>query len=473
MTTENTFDFIAIGVGPFNLGLACLTDTLPDVNSLFIEQRSGFDWHPGMMLESAHLQTPFMSDLVTLADPTHPLSFLNYIKQQGRLYSFYIREDFFLMRSEYNQYCQWATQQVSNIRFNTRVEKVEYNEQTGLYQVQTVGTGNGEIGSGDTQTFYTPKLVLGTGPGPYKPEFCQDLNGYNVHSAEYLFNKKELQQKKSITIVGSGQSAAEIYYDLLQEIDQYGYELNWITRSPRFFPLEYSKLTLEMTSPEYVDYFYSLPAEKRDELVSKQKHLYKGINASLINDIYDLLYVKRLSSDFSTNLLTNSTMLSAEDSADNNIRLFFRQDEQQQDYALETEALVLSTGYMYRLPSFLEPISSRIQWDGKGRFDVNRNYSVDAQGGEIFIQNAELHTHGFVTPDLGMACYRNSYILREITGFEYYPIEERIAFQQFPAPADAQQMQNLSKVESTRSTMKLTPVTRPLATMETEGSNES
>ncbi|MEY4921629.1 MAG: hypothetical protein RLY17_346, partial [Pseudomonadota bacterium] len=69
------YDFIAIGIGPFNLGLACLTQPLNDVHSLFIDQNPGFDWHPGMMLESATLQTPFMSDLVTLASPTHPLSF--------------------------------------------------------------------------------------------------------------------------------------------------------------------------------------------------------------------------------------------------------------------------------------------------------------------------------------------------------------------------------------------------------------
>jgi lysine N6-hydroxylase len=50
------------------------------------------------------------------------------------------------------------------------------------------------------------------------------------------------------------ESAAEIYYDLLQEIDVYGYELNWITDLP-ISSRWYKKLTLELTSPEYVDYF--------------------------------------------------------------------------------------------------------------------------------------------------------------------------------------------------------------------------
>jgi lysine N6-hydroxylase len=46
-----------------------------------------------------------------------------------------------------------------------------------------------------------------------------------------------------------------------------------------------------------------------------------------------------------------------------------------------------------------------------------------------------LHTHGFVTPDLGMACYRNSYIIKEITGIEHYAIETKIAFQEFGVAA--------------------------------------
>lgn len=425
---NEVYDFIAIGLGPFNLGLAALTHTLDEVNGLFLDKNAGFNWHPGMMLESAHLQTPFMSDLVTLADPTHPLSFLNYIKKQGRLYSFYIREDFFLMRKEYNQYCQWATQQIPAIRFEHNVTLVTYDEQNDVYTVTAE-----DLKQQQTVTFQCRKLVLGTGPAPYIPDSCKDFMDKATHTSNYLYQKEALQQKASITLVGGGQSAAEIYYDLLQDIDTKGYQLNWVTRSPRFFPLEYSKLTLEMTSPEYVDYFYNLPAAKRDALINKQKHLYKGINASLINDIYDLLYVKRLDGAVNTRLFTNTAL---ERTAFNGeqFTLGLYQDEQEKSFELESEGLVLATGYAYQLPDFLEGISQHIQWDKQGRFDVNRNYSIDKQGGRIFVQNAELHTHGFVTPDLGMACYRNSCIIRDISGKEHYPIEERIAFQEFAAP---------------------------------------
>jgi lysine N6-hydroxylase len=49
----------------------------------------------------------------------------------------------------------------------------------------------------------------------------------------------------------------------------------------------------------------------------------------------------------------------------------------------------------------------------------------------VFLQNAGVHTHSITSPDLGMGAYRNSYIIRELLGSEYYPVEKTIAFQEF------------------------------------------
>ncbi|WP_091464664.1 lysine N(6)-hydroxylase/L-ornithine N(5)-oxygenase family protein [Paenarthrobacter nitroguajacolicus] len=433
MSTQDNgkiYDVAGIGVGPFNLGLAALSEPVENLDCVFLDRRESFDWHPGMMLEPAHLQVPFMADLVTLADPTSPFSFLNFLKQTGRLYRFYIRENFYPLRAEYNQYCQWVAGQLESVRFSTDVLDVTYDD--GVYRLSVQGPAGAEV-------LRARKLVLGTGTSPYVPDSCAgivDAGGLVLHNADYLSRKSELQSKRSITIVGSGQSAAELYYELLQEIDVYGYQLNWVTRSGRFFPLEYTKLTLEMTSPEYVDYFHSLPGEQRDSLIKSQKNLYKGINSDLIDDIYDLLYTKSLSGMVDTQLHTHSSLTAAEwDAATGTHTLQLHHEEHGRGYTLESEAVVLATGYTYKEPAFLAGIQDRIRRDAKGRFDVERNYGTGVEPGEIFVQNAELHTHGFVTPDLGMAAYRNSCILREITGREVYPIERSIAFQQFGAPA--------------------------------------
>lgn len=411
-------DFIGIGLGPFNLGLACLTEPIDELNGLFLESKPDFEWHSGMFLEGAHLQTPFMSDLVTLADPTSPYSFLNYLKEAGRLYSFYIRENFYPLRTEYNDYCRWAAAKLSSIRFDTTVTEVTYEDD--LYLVRTT--------TGDT--FRARHLVLGTGTPPHIPESCADLGGDFIHNSRYLQTKRELQQKESITLVGSGQSAAEIYHDLLSEIDVHGYKLNWVTRSPRFFPLEYTKLTLEMTSPEYVDYFHALPEATRYRLQDQQKTLFKGIDGELINEIFDLLYQKNLGGPVPTRLLTNSSLQSVRHE-NGTYTLGLHQDEQGKDFELESEGLILATGYQYVTPDFLEPVRERIRWDGRGRFEVARNYSIDTTGRGIFLQNGAVHAHSLTSPDLGMGPYRNAYIIGELLGSEYYPVEKSIAFQEF------------------------------------------
>ncbi|TGN72523.1 alcaligin biosynthesis protein [Streptomyces bauhiniae] len=411
-------DFVGIGLGPFNLGLACLTEPIEELNGVFLDSKPDFEWHAGMFLDGAHLQTPFMSDLVTLADPTSPYSFLNYLKEKGRLYSFYIRENFYPLRVEYDDYCRWAANKLTSVRFSTTVTEVTYED--GVYAVHT--------DAGDT--YRAKHLVLGTGTPPYIPEACEGLGGDFIHNSRYLANKAELQKKRSITLVGSGQSAAEIYYDLLSEIDVHGYRLNWVTRSPRFFPLEYTKLTLEMTSPEYIDYFHALPEDTRYRITAQQKGLFKGIDGELINEIFDLLYQKNLGGPIQTRLLTNSSLNSAT-YENGTYTLSLRQEEQGKDYKLQSEGLVLATGYQYREPEFLKPVRDRLRYDGHGNFDLGRNYAIDVTGRGVFLQNAGVHTHSITSPDLGMGAYRNASIIRELLGSEYYPVEKTIAFQEF------------------------------------------
>ncbi|MEU9402215.1 lysine N(6)-hydroxylase/L-ornithine N(5)-oxygenase family protein [Streptomyces sp. NPDC048242] len=411
-------DFVGIGLGPFNLGLACLTEPIDELNGVFLDSKPDFEWHAGMFLDGAHLQTPFMSDLVTLADPTSPYSFLNYLKEKGRLYSFYIRENFYPLRVEYDDYCRWAANKLTSVRFGTTVTEVTYED--GVYAVRT--------DAGDT--YRANHLVLGTGTPPYIPEACQDLGGDFLHNSRYLQHKAELQRKRSITLVGSGQSAAEIYYDLLSEIDVHGYRLNWVTRSPRFFPLEYTKLTLEMTSPEYIDYFHALPEDTRYRLATAQKGLFKGIDGELINEIFDLLYQKNLGGPVPTRLLTNSALINARYEG-GSYTLAFRQEEQGKDFELESDGLVLATGYRYREPEFLKPVRDRLRYDSHGNFDIARNYAIDTTGRGVFLQNAGVHTHSVTSPDLGMGPYRNASIIRDLLGREYYPVEKTIAFQEF------------------------------------------
>lgn len=419
-TTE--WDFVGVGVGPFNLGLACLTDPVDDLDGVFLEARDELAWHPGMMLDDATLQVPFLADLVTMADPTSRWSFLSYLKETGNLYAFYIRESFYPLRREYDDYCRWAAERLGSVRFGQAVTAVEHD---GTAYVVTTAAGDTHRGR---------RLVLGVGTRPRWLDCVREAGGPALHSADYLLHKRRLQQLGSITIVGSGQSAAEIYHDLLAESPEHGYSLTWLTRSPRFFPMEYTKLTLELTSPEYTAYFQDLPDERRRRLLREQRSLYKGISGDLVDAIFDLHYQLRVTGDGPrTTMVTNTSVTGAAwDGSAYDLEL--HHDETGEPFGLRTEGLVLATGYAAEVPEFLDGVRDRIAFDDEGRYRVSPTYAIDHGGNELFVQNAEEHTHGFVAPDLGMGAYRNSVLVAAMTGREVYPVEKRIAVQSFGVP---------------------------------------
>ncbi|GAA5087607.1 lysine N(6)-hydroxylase/L-ornithine N(5)-oxygenase family protein [Chryseobacterium ginsengisoli] len=425
MENNKIYDIIGIGIGPFNLGLAALLEPIESINSLFLDQAEGFDWHPGLMLDNATLQVPFMADLVTMADPTSKFSFLNFLKENDRLYKFYIRESFYILRKEYNLYCQWVANQLENCLFGNKVENVSFDETQETYIIDVL-----DLKNNDVKKYYTKKLALGTGTQPRLPEFMEDKNYPNViHTSEYLNKKEQILNSKSVSIIGSGQSAAEIFQDLLPETTD-GLKMNWFTRPDRFFPMEYSKLTLELTSPEYVDHFYQMPPNQRKNLLAKQPPLYKGINFDLINDIFDSLYEMSVGNEPLNVELKPSCQLDSIYPEGNSYVLNFTHVQDDATFTHDSDYVILATGYKYKEPKFLQGIENQIQRTGDGLFDVSRYYTIDNKK-TIFVQNAELHTHGFVTPDLGMGAYRNSIIINSLAGKEIYKVEKRIAFQKF------------------------------------------
>lgn len=446
MTTDQTYDLLGIGIGPFDLGLAALAEPLDDVDAVFLDQRDGFSWHAGMLIEGTTLQVPFLADLVTMADPTSRYSFLAWLKATGRLYPFYIRESFYPLRAEYDQYCRWVAEQLPALRWGRRVTSVvRIADPDGAYLFEvTAETPDG------IEKYCAKHLVLGTGTRPRLPAHLSGLEGAGpvVHTSDYLPRRADLAAAGSVTVVGSGQSAAEVYRDLLEGCGTGAGEhrLDWVTRSPRFFPMEYTKLTLEMTSPEYTDHYVSLPLEQRDILGREQRNLYKGISGDLVDDIYDTLYRKSaLGREVPTTLLTDTEVVAARFDADGadgagEYVLTLRHAQLGTTAEHRTRAIVAATGYAGSVPEFLAP--GLVNLDERGRYDVTRDYTVDDDR-RIHVVGGEEHTHGVTAPDLGFGAWRNSVILADVTGREPYPIERRIAFQQFglpdgeaPAPAE-------------------------------------
>ena len=470
MSADSTHihDILGVGIGPFGLGLAALSEPLDDVDAIFLDQRPEFRWHPGMMIEGSTIQVPFLADLVTMADPTSPYSFLNFLKERRRLYPFYIRESFYPLRAEFDEYCRWVAAQLDTLRWNRRV--VSVTREDGVFTaLAEVADDSGSIVT--TETYRARHLVLGVGTQPVLPPALRGLGGEAdgagssagagagggsvaagplIHTADYLENREALLESGAITIVGSGQSAAEIYRDLIDDAEDRGVRLDWVTRSPRFFPMEYTKLTLEMTSPEYTDHFRALSDELRERVGREQRTLYKGISADLVDDIHDTLYrLSRGGRELLTNLISEAELETADiDPISGEFLLGFRNTALDKTFTRRSGSVVAATGYKSQVPDFLSPLGDDIHLDSRGRLDVSRHYTINDEG-TIHVLNGEEHTHGVTAPDLGFGPWRASVVLAAVTGREPYPIERTIAFQTFGVPADESYASPLAAANST------------------------
>lgn len=440
MHNDAVYDFVAVGVGPFNLSLACLCSAIPDLRCVFLDKAEEFDWHPGMLIDGVTLQSPFLADLVSMADPTSPFSYLNYRKQEGSLFNFFVRENYYLERQEYNRYCRWAASRLDNIHFNHDVEQVVYDGDLSVYRV----TGT-ERKQKKPFSFLAKKLVIGVGMTPRVPEcFGSGSAAIELHSSRYLKNKPDLQQKQKITVIGGGQSGAEIFYDLLKDSEHFGYQLDWVTRAPRFFQMETAKLTLEILCGDYGSYFHALDKSTKQKIIEEQKSVYCGANQSLIDRIYDFLddgrhrQLPKIQLMPCMNLkVVERINFSSDSGAKGGFLLRFVHTQTGEQYQTHTDGLILSSGHKYEVPQFMEGVFDRIERDEHGKYLQKENWSVDIHGSEIFVQNAGFESHGLINQDLGISCYRNSRILREITGRDIYRIESRFAFQSFTPGKDS------------------------------------
>jgi len=421
------YDLVGVGIGPFNLSLAALVDGVPGLRSLFLEAKPQFSWHPGLLLDGARMQVPFLADLVSLVDPSSRWSFLSYLRAHDRLFPFYFSEQTHLSRHEYQHYCHWVSQRLRNCRFDSRVHAVAWDGHARVFQVSLP----------DGRTVPTRNLVLGVGTEPVVPAAFAELHrtGSVHHAEDYLSMRHTLAAATDITVLGSGQSGAEVFLDLLRSRGARPGHLRWVTRSRAIAPMEYSKLGLEHFTPDYTRYFHSLPEDVRDRLLPDQWQLYKAASADTLAAIHQALYDRTATGAAAdTEILPGTEVLGAGPDPRGGLELRCHHQQTGSSRTLRTDALLLATGYAARRPALLEPLADLVDWDDRGRYRVDLDHRVglrpDVTAG-LYVQNAELHTHGVGTPDLGLGAHRAATILNAVAGRTVHPLPARTAWTSF------------------------------------------
>jgi L-ornithine N5-oxygenase len=227
---DEIHDLICVGFGPASLAIAvALHDALergdPTVSGKlpkvrFLERQPRFAWHAGMLLPGAKMQITFIKDLATLRNPRSEFTFLNYLHKKDRLVEFTNIGTFLPHRIEYEDYMRWCAEHFEDVvDYDQSVEGVEIdrtNAKTGA--VETFRVTFAERTTGTRRTMRAKHICLAVGGRPNIPKCLNADHPRVIHSSQYATSISDIfppgSQPRSVAVIGSGQSAAEVFHNI-------------------------------------------------------------------------------------------------------------------------------------------------------------------------------------------------------------------------------------------------------------------
>ncbi|SDC50015.1 lysine N(6)-hydroxylase/L-ornithine N(5)-oxygenase family protein [Streptomyces prasinopilosus] len=400
---------VGIGAGPANLSLASLLHRHPSLPHLFLDAKRAFSWHDGQQIARSSLQVTLFKDLVTLADPTNPYSFLAYLHDQGRLYHFINAQFSEVPRQEFRDYLDWVGRRNPHVVFGERVERVEFDDDR--FVVHSTG-----------QIITADNIVVGVGRIPWLPPLARGLRGETqFHVAEFVGRARNLRDKR-VCVVGGGQSGAEAFLDLISRPeDERPRRVTWVSRRSNYFPIDDSPFTNDYYTPSHADHFFRLPREVREDFVVRHVLSSDGISESTLRAIYQQVYVLRFleRAKDATCLLPGREVIAAagDDRRGWDLTLVHREEPEAPE-TVTADAVVWATGFTQAALDFLDPIVGRLEREGS-EFRIDAAFAVRWDGPadrNVFVQNAARRQRGLADPNLSLNAWRSRRILDRITG---------------------------------------------------------
>ncbi len=414
--SKDILDLAGIGIGPFNLSVAALLDQHPRINTAFFDSKPAFDWHPGMQLPGARLQTSCLKDLVTGADPCNPYTFLNYLVQQGRFYPFLSADMPAISRREFADYLGWVARQLPHLHFDQAVESVDFED--GLFRLSF---------RQQRPPVFSRNLCIGTGIRPHVPPACEPVDEHRRLHCIHLMDKPHDFTGQHLAIIGGGQSGAEVLLGLMDGLWGEPASIRWISRRPNFEPLDETPFTNLYFTPGYVSTFHGLPEQRRRELVRYQKLASDGISPDTLKALYQRLYEYPLEQPGRAvpELLPGRALYAVTDGTPMTLLTRNRLDDQFEEH--QADQLLLCTGFDHGLPPCLTPLGDRLNRDTRGQPCLGRAFNLHWDGPEnrtIYTVNQGRLSHGIADSQLSLMSWRSAVIVNHLLGKTRYPVAE-------------------------------------------------
>ncbi|MFF1908758.1 lysine N(6)-hydroxylase/L-ornithine N(5)-oxygenase family protein [Kitasatospora sp. NPDC058218] len=420
--TSRTLDVAGIGFGPSNLALAiALRERGREApNAAFFERSTSFGWHRGMLIDDATMQISFLKDLVTLRDPRSSFSFLCYLQEHGRLVDFINHQILVPSRAEFHDYLAWAAARVPEaVSYGSEV--IAVRPVPGDRAVDCVELVIRDVAEpGRTRTRLARNLVLATGLQPALPDGVEPSDRV-WHSSDFLHRLAELPPapERTFTVVGAGQSAAEITNHLLGTFpdarvhavfSRYGYSV-----------ADDSPFANRIFDPAAVDDYYLASPAVRESLMRYHGNAnYSVVDLDLIKEIYRRQYQEKVAGIHRLRIANVSRVRAVAPAAAGvdgvEVQIEFLPNGDVE--TVNSDIVIFATGYRPADPlPLLGELADFIELDDEGMLRVDRNYRVvtsEKLTCGIYLQGATEHTHGISSSLLSMTAVRSGEIAESL-----------------------------------------------------------
>jgi L-ornithine N5-monooxygenase len=392
--TRRDVELLAIGGGPSNLGLAvALEELAPELaeNSLIIERNQAIEWQHGMLLPWAKSQVSFVKDLVTLRNPRSKFSFLSHLHATGRLDDFINMSSFLPYRIEISEYLDWVARSLSRVTLELGRDCVSITGEQAADGTLTRWLTT----LADGTVIASRYLVIGIGRDPYIPPVLASLPAARViHSTQYRPRMADLsiQIPRRVALIGSSQSAAEIFRALRHDLP--GSEVAWLIRSASLAADQSSKFSNELYFPSYVDRFFANAPTARERILKElYKTNYSCITPAMLEHLYTDLYLDQLGGRSTRRLITMVDVTGARESG-GELELELTDRNTGRTTELRRDLVFLGTGFSWQAPRLVRQLADAI---GLDQVAVTRRYQLvvnQPATAACYLQGINESTHG-------------------------------------------------------------------------------
>ncbi|KAF2205601.1 L-ornithine 5-monooxygenase (L-ornithine N(5)-oxygenase) [Delitschia confertaspora ATCC 74209] len=460
---DELHDLVCVGFGPASLAIAvALHDAvdgvdpsldLPDLRRrapkvAFLEKQPQFAWHSGMLIPGAHMQISFMKDMATMRNPRSEFTFINYLHKNQRLIDFMNLDTFLPARVEYEDYMRWCARWFDDVvDYNQEVVRiVPEKSSSGSEKIETFVVMSRDNKTGVLQSRRTKHVVIAAGGRPNIPKPFPQQHPRVLHSSQFIHMSKRLFSNPlhpyRVAVVGSGQSAAEIFDYVNSNYPNAHTRL--LIRSGALKPSDDSPFVNEIFNPSRVDCTYNRSPELRAQTLALDKNTNYGVvRLNLIERIYEGLYLQKIKygqspeaeQQWPHRILPYRSILDVENSpviADG-IRLRLQDSSPKylsgvpnasdKEEVLDVDVVFVATGYKRDFHETLLGDAKNLRSGGEeanGEWQVSREYKVQfdkqsvSDDAGIWLQGCCEKSHGLSDTLLSILAARGGQMVKSI-----------------------------------------------------------